>query len=158
VLVVGYGVHIAEANQQLRDLAEMWYLPVATSYKGKSTIAENHPLALSIVRVYGQPVANQVVGKGDTVIIVGANLSPQYTMRESPNVFNPHQQHIIQIDIEYRNSGWTFPIEVDLTSDAGSVMSQLIEASQQAAPKTASNGRPDCPGRNKTRAFTPTLR
>ena len=92
------------------------------------------------------------------MIIVGANLSPQYTMRESPNVFNPHQQHIIQIDIEYRNSGWTFPIEVDLTSDAGSVMSQLIEASQQAAPKTASNGRPDCPGRNKTRAFTPTLR
>ena len=87
MLVVGYGVHIAEANQQLRDLAEMWYLPVATSYKGKSTIAENHPLALSIVRVYGQPVANQVVGEGDTVIIVGTNLSPQDTMRESPKVF-----------------------------------------------------------------------
>jgi acetolactate synthase-1/2/3 large subunit len=139
VLVAGNGVHMAEAHQQLRELAEMWDMPVATSYKGKSTIAEIHPLALGMVGVYGQAVANQVVGEADTVIIVGAKLSPQDTMRESPNVFNPRQQHIIQIDIDDRNAGWTFPIELGLTGDASSVLSQLIEASQQAAPNTTGN-------------------
>jgi len=141
VLVAGNGVHMSRAHQQLQQLAEMWQMPVATSYKGKSTIAETHPLALGMVGVYGQAAANQVVGEADTVMIVGAKLSPQDTMRESPNVFNPRRQRIIQIDIDDRNAGWTFPIEVGLTGDAGRVMSQLIEASQPAAPDTAGNRR-----------------
>lgn len=136
VLVAGNGVHMAGAHQQLQELAELWDMPVATSYKGKSAIAETHPLALGMVGVYGQAVANQVVGEADTVLIVGAKLSPQDTMRESPNVFNPRQQQIIQIDIDDRNAGWTFPIELGLIGDAGSILSQLIEASQQAAPDT----------------------
>jgi acetolactate synthase-1/2/3 large subunit len=119
----------------------MWHMPVATSYKGKSTIAETHPLALGMVGVYGQAVANQVVGEADTVIVVGAKLSPQDTMRESPNVFNPRRQRIIQIDIDDRNAGWTFPIELGLTGDAGSVLSQLIEASPSAASNSADNRR-----------------
>jgi acetolactate synthase-1/2/3 large subunit len=141
VLVAGNGVHVAGAHHQLQELAELWDMPVATSYKGKSTIAETHPLALGMVGVYGQAVANQVVGEADTVIIVGAKLSPQDTMRESPNVFNPRQQQIIQIDIDDRNAGWTFPIELGLIGDAGSVLSQLIEASRQAAPDTTGNRR-----------------
>ena len=141
VLVAGNGVHVSGAHQQLQELAEMWNMPVATSYKGKSAIAETHPLSLGMVGVYGQAVANKVVGEADTVIIVGAKLSPQDTMRESPNVFNPRQQHIIQIDIDDRNAGWTFPIELGLIGDAGSVLSQLIEASGEAAPNSSANRR-----------------
>ena len=141
VIMAGNGVHVSQAHQQLQELAELWNMPVATSYKGKSAIAETHPLSVGMAGVYGQAAANQVVGEADTVIIVGAKLSPQDTLRESPNVFNPRQQHIIQIDIDDRNAGWTFPVELGLTGDAGSIMSQLIEASRQAAPDTAANRR-----------------
>ena len=58
VLIAGNGVHLAGAHAELRDLAELLGMPVATSYKGKSAIAENHPLALGMVGVFGQAVAN----------------------------------------------------------------------------------------------------
>jgi acetolactate synthase I/II/III large subunit len=139
VLVAGNGVHLAQAHQQLQELAELWGMPVATSYKGKSAIAETHPLSLGMVGVYGQDAANRTVGDADTVVIVGAKLSPQDTVREQPNVFDPRRQRIIQIDIDDRNAGWTFPVELGLIGDAGSVLSQLVEASRNVASGSAGN-------------------
>ncbi len=139
VIVAGNGVHQAKAHAQLQQLAELWGAPVATSYKGKSAIAETHPLAVGMAGVYGQQAANQSVGDADTVIIVGAKLSPQDTVRERPNVFDPHRQRIIQIDIDDRNAGWTFPIELGLIGDAGSILTQLVDASPEAASASAGN-------------------
>ena len=134
VMVAGNGVHLSQSHQQLQELAELWGMPVATSYKGKSTIPETHPLSLGMVGIYGQQAANQLVGEADTVVVVGAKLSPQDTMRERPDVFDPLHQRIIQIDIDDRNAGWTFPVELGLIGDAGSILSQLVAASQDAAP------------------------
>ena len=91
VLVAGNGVHMAGAHGLVRELAEMWGMPVATSYKGKSAISETHPLAVGMVGVYGQNVANAVVGAADMVLVVGARLSSQDTVRERPHVFDPRQ-------------------------------------------------------------------
>ena len=137
VMVAGNGVHLSKSHGQLQELAEMWGIPVATSYKGKSAIAETHPLSLGMVGVYGQDAANKVVGDADTVVVVGAKLTPQDTVRERPSVFDPTRQKIIQIDIDDRNAGWTFPLELGLIGDAGSIMSQLVEASRQAASNTS---------------------
>ena len=65
VMVAGNGVHLSQSHQQLQELAELWDMPVATSYKGKSAIAETHPLSLGMVGIYGQQAANQVVGEVD---------------------------------------------------------------------------------------------
>ena len=138
VIVAGNGVHLSRCHAKIQELAEMWGMPVATSYKGKSAIAETHPLALGMVGVYGQDVANRVVGDADTVLVVGAKLTPQETVRERPDIFDPLRQRIIQIDIDDRNAGWTFPVELGLIGDAGSIVGQLVEASQQAAKDTVS--------------------
>ncbi len=137
VLVAGNGVHISQSHSKLQELAEMWSMPVATSYKGKSAIAETHPLSLGMVGVYGQDVANRTVGDADTVVVVGAKLTPQDTVRERPSVFDPRRQRIIQIDIDDRNAGWTFPLELGLIGDAGSILEQLVEASAPAAESSA---------------------
>ena len=135
VLVAGNGVHMAQAHGLLRELAELWGMPVATSYKGKSAIEETHPLAVGMVGVYGQRAANAVVGEADTILVVGAKLTPQDTVRERPDVFDPRRQRIIQIDIEPRNTGWTFPVELGLVGDAAAILSQLVEASRPLAAK-----------------------
>ncbi len=133
VVVAGNGVHMARAHDPLKELAEVWGMPVATSYKGKGAIEETHPLAVGMTGVYGQRVANAVVGEADTVLVVGAKLTPQDTVRERPHVFDPRRQRIIQIDIEPRNAGWTFPVELGLVGDAASILSQLVEASKPLA-------------------------
>ena len=137
VLVAGNGVHVAGAHPQLQELAEIWGMPVATSYKGKSAIAETHPLSVGMVGTYGQAVANRVVGEADTVIVVGALLRSQETVRERPDIFDPRRQRVVQIDIDERNAGWTFPVEIGLVGDAGSILNQLVAASKEAAETSA---------------------
>jgi acetolactate synthase-1/2/3 large subunit len=62
VIIAGNGVHVARAHDELQQLAEQWGMPVATSYKGKSAISEDHPLSLGMVGTYGQEAANKAVG------------------------------------------------------------------------------------------------
>ncbi len=138
VIVAGNGVHVAKAHRQLQELAELWQAPVVTSYKGKAALAETHPLSLGMVGVYGQDAANRLVGEADAVLIIGAKLTPQDTVRERPDVFNPLRQRIIQIDIDERNAGWTFPIDLGLVGDAGAIMDQLLDASKDSAESSKS--------------------
>ena len=150
VMVVGNGVHMAQAHSQVQQLAELWGMPVATSYKGKSAIAETHSLAVGMVGIYGQRAAATAVGEADVVIVVGAKLSPQDTVRERPNVFDPLRQHIVQIDIDPRNTGWTFPVEIGLVGDAKAVLNQLVEASQPVADATVAQERTGALQRQKS--------
>ena len=156
VIVAGNGVHVSRSHHQLRELAEMWEMPIATTYKGKSAIAETHPLSLGMVGVYGQDLANALVGQADTILVVGAKLTPQDTVRERPSIFDPRRQRIIQIDIDDRNAGWTFPVELGLIGDAGRIMGQLIEASKSPASSSTSTRREwtqGLPGRKQDLAF-----
>jgi acetolactate synthase-1/2/3 large subunit len=137
VLVAGNGVHVAGAHAQLQELAELWGMPVATSYKGKSAISETHPLSVGMVGTYGQAVANRVVGEADAVIVVGALLRSQETVRERPDIFDPRRQRVVQIDIDERNAGWSFPVELGLVGDAGRILNQLVAASKEAAQANA---------------------
>ena len=139
VIIAGNGVHVARAHDELQQLAEQWGMPVATSYKGKSAISEDHPLSLGMVGTYGQETANKAVGDADTVLVIGALLRSQETVGERPDIFNPARQRIIQIDIDERNAGWSFPVEIGLIGDAKAILDQLVEASKAAAPGNASN-------------------
>ena len=133
VIIAGNGVHVARAHDQLQKMAELWGMPVATSYKGKSAISEDHHLALGMVGTYGQETANKAVGDADTVVVIGAVLRSQETVGERPDIFNPARQRIIQIDIDERNAGWSFPVELGLIGDAKAILEQLIEASEEIA-------------------------
>ena len=134
VIIAGNGVHVARAHSELQQLAEQWGIPVAPSYKGKSAISEDHPLALGMVGTYGQETANKAVGDADTVLVVGALLRSQETVGERPDIFDPTKQRIIQIDIDERNAGWSFPVELGLIGDAKVILEQIVEASDMAAP------------------------
>ena len=155
VIIAGNGVHVAGAHAQLKELAEQWGIPVATSYKGKSAISEDHPLALGMVGTYGQETANRAVGDADTVLVIGALLRSQETVGERPDIFNPNRQRIIQIDIDERNAGWSFPVELGLIGDAKVILEQLVEATKAAAPDNS--GRKEwtdsLPGRRESGSY-----
>lgn len=128
VIIAGNGVHISRAYQELEEIAELLGIPVATSYKGKSTFPEIHPLALGMMGTFGQRVANSAVADADLLLVAGCRLSPGDTRYESPQMINPGNQKIIQIDIDPRNAGWTFPVDMALIGDVKLVLRQLIEA------------------------------
>ncbi len=128
VIVAGNGVHAAKGYAELQALAETLGIPVATSTLGKGAFPEVHPLALGGMGIFGSPVANKVVSEADLVFIVGCRLKGPDTITESPHLIDPHRQTLIQLDVEPRNAGWVFPIELGLIGDAKATLAQLNEA------------------------------
>ena len=125
VIIAGNGVHAAKAYGELVAMAELLGSPVATTYNGKSAFRETHPLALGMMGRYGQPIANSVVREADTILVVGSRLAPNDTNSEL--LIDANRQKLIQIDIEPRNAGWSYPVEVSLIGDAKAVLKQLLQ-------------------------------
>jgi acetolactate synthase-1/2/3 large subunit len=126
VIIAGNGVHGARAYAELQACAEWLGAPVTTSYKGKGVFPETHPLALGMMGGFGQPAANRIVAEADVLLVVACHLGPSDTCFEHPALINPDRQRLIQIDVDARNIGWTFPVEAGLVGDAAATLTQLM--------------------------------
>jgi acetolactate synthase-1/2/3 large subunit len=136
VIIAGNGVHLSKSYAELKDLAELLGIPVATTYTGKSTFPEIHPLALGMMGEYGQTTANRVISNADVILACGTRLSPSDTKRES--LIDPIKQKIIHIDIDPRNSGWVFPVEMGVTGELNTTLTLMLETlKKMEAGKTA---------------------
>jgi len=128
VIIAGRGVHDSRAYDELRALAELAGIPVATSYMGKSSIPETHSLAVGTIGAIGQNLANDLVSGADVLLAVGTCLAPDNTKMLSADFIRPDKQKIIQVDIEGRNAGWTYPVAMGITSDAGLALAGIADA------------------------------
>ena len=128
VIVAGNGVRIAQAYQQLRELAETAGMPVATTAAGKGVFAETHPLALGVFGTFGTAAANACLGEADLVLVVGSKLSPSDTAWENTKLLDPTRQVFVQIDIEPRHASWNFPAETVVLGDAAQILGELCAA------------------------------
>ncbi len=128
VIVAGNGIHASKAYAELQTLAESIGAPVATRTLGKGVFPEVHPLALGVMGIFGSPTANKVVSEADLVLIIGTRLKGPDTITESPALIDPARQTLIQIDVEPRNTGWVYPINLGLVGDAKAAIEQLNEA------------------------------
>src|SRR5262249_45861636 len=132
VLIAGNGVRIAGAYAELQALAELIAAPVATTAAGKGTFCETHPLALGVCGNFGQPTANAVIAEADVVLVVGSRLAPTDTANQNPQLIDPTRQTLLQIDVEAKNAGWSFPCDVAVVGDAALALAQLAEAIRAA--------------------------
>jgi len=72
VILAGHGVLIAEAEQELRRLAETLNAPVTTTILGKGCFPETHPLSLGWLGMHGMAYANKAVVDCDLILSVGS--------------------------------------------------------------------------------------
>jgi acetolactate synthase-1/2/3 large subunit len=128
VIIAGNGVHISQAYSGLAGLAERLGAPVATTPGGKSAFPETHEQSVGVFGTLAQPVANEVVGSADTVLVVGSKLGVSDTANESTALIDPERQTLIQIDVEPLNAAWTYPADLVLLGDARTVLGQLRDA------------------------------
>jgi acetolactate synthase-1/2/3 large subunit len=136
VIVAGNGVRISQAFEELETVASLIGAPVATTASGKGVFPETHELALGVCGNFGQATANAWIGEADAVLIVGSRLGPADSANENPALIDPSRQTLVQIDVEAKNVGWTFPCDVGLVGDAALALDQLAGAVRDV-------GRPD---------------
>lgn len=128
VMIVGQGIRSAKAYDEVVKIAELLGMPVATSYLGKSAIPETHDCAIGMMGATAQPITNKRIVEADVIFAVGSSLAPDNTKWLSKDYINPIRQKIIHVDIEPLNAGWTYPIEMGITSDARIALQEIITA------------------------------
>ena len=125
ILVAGGGVRISGAADALVALAEHGGIPVATSVNGKGTIDERHPLSVGVVGSYSAWCANRAVHEADLVVYVGSQTGDQTT--HNWQVPAPGTR-IVQVDIDARELGRSYPDTVGVVGDARACLGALRSA------------------------------
>jgi acetolactate synthase-1/2/3 large subunit len=126
-VVVGSGVHLAAAYEELRQLAEAAGLPVATTIHGKGTFPDTNAWSLGVVGANGaRPYANAYLAEADLVLFVGTRANSTDTNGfTSPPRAGERDVTVIQVDIEAERAGQNFPGSLALVGDAKVVLAQL---------------------------------
>lgn len=127
VIIAGNGVHAAQAYDELQSVADAYETIVTTSYLGKSTFPETHPLAAGVIGSFGHEEANQVVSEADVLLVVGCRLNPMDTNWQAPSFIRPKDQTLIHADVDTRNAGWVYPANIGLIGDATESLRELSE-------------------------------
>ncbi|NKB49012.1 MAG: thiamine pyrophosphate-binding protein [Alphaproteobacteria bacterium] len=134
IIVAGGGVAHSGAGTELVALAEKLSIPVATSLNGKGTIPDFHPLCVGVVGGYSRWSANRAVCEADLVIYVGSSAGGMVTNEWT---VPPEGTRTVQIDIDPRELGRSYPVIAAMQGDAKASLVKLLEASE------ANNGRSD---------------
>lgn len=124
VLLVGAGVHMSDAAEELTEFAELLGLPIAsTSWGGRGIVSDDHELFAGVVGSFGWVSANELVQKADVWIAIGTTFSQMTT--GAWNIQKPDS--VIQIDIDPNQLGKIFQPSLGVTGDAKQVLKQLIK-------------------------------
>ena len=120
VLWAGGGVSRSGAWPELAALAERVRAPVVTSYMGKGTFSEDHPLAAGSAA--DEAAFKELVESADVLVCIGTELGAETTGQYS---LRPGGQ-IIQIDAAAERIGGTYPA-LGFVGDAKTVLVELLE-------------------------------
>jgi acetolactate synthase-1/2/3 large subunit len=115
LIVAGQGVSIAQAEAELRQLAEKANIPVATSLLGIGTLPETHPLSMGMGGMHGEAFTNYALQECDVLVAIGARLDDRLTGVFSS--FAPKAK-IIHIDLDPSEVGKNLTIDTPVVGDA----------------------------------------
>jgi acetolactate synthase-1/2/3 large subunit len=125
VLYVGGGVISADADAELRELAELTQIPVTTTLMGLGAFPSEHPLSLEMLGMHGTYYANMAVHDSDVLIAVGARFDDRVTGRVED--FAPRAE-IIHIDIDPSSISKNIKVNVPIVGDCRRVLRALLDA------------------------------
>ena len=117
-LLVGQGARGARA--EVIAVAERLGAGIATSLLGKPYVDEDHPLACGTMGHLGTTSSAHLLGSCDTLLLVGTN--DPWTEFYPP----PGQARAVQVDLDGRQLGNRYPLEVALHGDAATTLQALI--------------------------------
>jgi tartronate-semialdehyde synthase len=129
LLMPGGGVILAEASDELVELAELLQVPVLPTLMGWGSIPNDHPLYVGLTGVQTQTRAgNQALLESDLVLAVGARFADRHT--GDLDVYRGDRR-FIHIDIEPTQIGRVFGPDLGIVADAKLALQALVEAAKR---------------------------
>lgn len=132
VFLVGGGVRLAGATQELLRLADLTRIPVVSSLMGLDALPHDHSGFGGMIGAYGNRYANFTIANSDLVIAVGTRLTSRQTSTR-PDTF-ARGAEIIQVDIdpcELNRDFVTLSIQCDAKTFLGELNQRLTGFDQE---------------------------
>lgn len=137
LILIGGGVVMSDAQNELVKVAEFLGAPVASTFRGdaKGGFPEDHDLYVFSPGNVGSLVANKLALDADVILAVGTTFSDETTSSYAPNVtFNIPPTKLIHIDVDPREIGKNYPTAIGINADAkaglGLLHEMLVEMSR----------------------------
>ena len=124
VMLIGRGVIISGAEEQVMDLAHKAHIPTGWTLLGTGAFPVRDPMALQMVGFMGAGFTNRAVCDADLLIMVGMRCDDRVTTRLDS--FAPRVEHIVHIDIDPAEIGKNVVPHVSLVADARSAVEALL--------------------------------
>lgn len=125
IFVAGNGVLAARAGAALLALADRLGAAIATSYNAKGAVDETHDVCVGMLGTWGHRTANRALEAADLVVMVGASMGPDYTRFRNPQMVRPGEQTLVHVDVDARNAGWVYPVDLAITGDVADTVAAL---------------------------------
>ena len=129
VIVAGGGAILAEAWDEVTALAERLGAPVVTTWNGKGAIDETHELAAQTIGDTASTCGNALSASADVLISVGNRFTDWSASSYRRGItFAIPPSRLVQIDIDPREIGKNYAVEVGLVGDARAALTDLLAA------------------------------
>lgn len=124
-LLVGGGVIDSDACEVLVEAAEQLQIPVATTFRAKGAIPDDHPLCLGVFGYGGHPSAEDCLLSPDidTLLVLGSSLNQRDSLDWNAQL--QPQLGIAQVNLDPRMLGRNLPVRYRVLGDARAALEAL---------------------------------
>ena len=124
-ILAGHGAILSNASDEIRAIAEMLEIPVATTPKGKGAFPEDHQLSIGPFGYSGSPLAQwHLLESGvDVLLAIGTSLSEWGTLGWDPRL--QPSEALLHVDIDPYEIGKNYSVTVPVIGDAKSGLTEL---------------------------------
>ncbi len=121
----GTGVIHARAHAELEAVAERLGAPVTTSWGGRGSLPETHPLSIPMTQI---EVYQRLRNESDVVLVLGSRLGETDWWGKPPYWAQAADQRLVQVDVDDSAIGAMRPVDLGIVADARAFLRRLGDA------------------------------
>jgi acetolactate synthase-1/2/3 large subunit len=139
-ILAGWGAVESEAWPELREIAERFSIPVATTYRAKGVFPEDHPLSLGVFGYAGNPPAEACLTDStlDALCVLGSSLNQRDTLGWDARL--QPRGGVAQVDRSAAMLGKNFPVAHPIVGDARTALRHLLASESACASLESTRG------------------
>ena len=124
LICAGGGVWLANAREELLQLAQRCSIPVVKTMMGVSLMPTDHPLNMGMIGAHGNHCANKALAKADLLIMVGTRAADRAVL--DPREIQ-RRMATIHIDVDPAEIGKNMQAAIPLVGNVKVILQQLLE-------------------------------
>ncbi|MBU1666966.1 thiamine pyrophosphate-binding protein [bacterium] len=123
VILVGNGVNLANAREELRTFLEKTNIPMVHSLMGKDVVESDYMYNLGFIGRWGNRYGNLTLANTDLIIALGSRIDTLQTGRNTKEFATDAK--VIQVDIDQYELGVRIPVDLPILGDVKSFLEKL---------------------------------